>query len=790
MQYDGLDPRTPVLVGIGQVSEQLGGPGYRKRSPVQLAADAAQEALADSGAATEVTDAIDTVAGVRQFEASAPGMPAPLGRSDNFPRSVAARLGADPHRALLEITGGHSPQHLVNELAATIAAGESEVALVFGAEAISTAQALADAESEDRPDWSEQVGGQLEDRGYGMQGLASMHRSAHGLTDAPSQYALLENARRARLKQSREEYAASIGRLFAPFTKVAAANPHAAAPVERSAAELVTPTEANRPLADPYTRYLVARDKVNQGAAVLLMSVGAARRLGVPQERWVFLHGHADLRERDLMDRADLGSAPAAVTAARVALGMAGLSVDEVATFDFYSCFPVAVSAVTEGLGLKDDDPRGLTLTGGLPFFGGPGNNYSMHAIVETVHRARTAPGSFGFVGANGGFLSKYSVGVYSTAPAEWKPSDDADPQAELDAVPAPVEAKHADGWATIETFTVKYGRSGDTGIVIGRLERDGRRFVAMTQPGDTEMLDLLAAEQPVGERVFVRSFGYGNRVTTTARRMEELLPTPPLVLRDSYEHITVRRDGHLLEVTIDRPEVRNCLHPMANDELEHAFDCFFADPDLWVAIITGAGERAFCAGNDLRYSSSGKPMWVPKNGFGGLTHREGMTKPVIAAVNGYTMAGGFEIALACHLIVADATAQFALTEVRVGLVAGEGGAVRLPRALPPRVATEMLLTGRRMGAEEAQRWGLVSQVTEPGKALDAARELAARILEGSPAAVRSTLRLMTETAGIADTVAATRHPSAVLDEMFVSEDAIEGMLSFAQKRKPRWTGR
>ncbi|MFC8427958.1 acetyl-CoA acetyltransferase [Streptomyces sp. NPDC057253] len=789
MQYDGLDPRTPVLVGVGQVSEQLGSPGYRKRSPVQLAADAAREALADSGAATEVTAAIDTVAGVRQFEISAPGMPAPLGRSDNFPRSVAARLGADPRRAILEITGGHSPQHLVNELAGAIAAGRCEVALVFGAEAISTAQALTGAE--DRPDWSEQVGGQLEDRGYGMQGLASMHRSAHGLTDAPSQYALLENARRARLKQSRQEYAASVGRLFAPFTKVAAANPHAAAPVERSAAELVTPTGDNRLLADPYTRYVVARDKVNQGAAVLLMSVAAARRLGVPQERWVFLHGRADLRERDLMDRADFGSAPAAVAAARGALDMAGVGVDEVATFDFYSCFPVAVFAVTEGLGLKEDDPRGLTLTGGLPFFGGPGNNYSMHGLAETVHRARSAPGSFGFVGANGGFLSKYSVGVYSTAPAEWKPSNDADLQSELDTVPAPVEAKHADGWATIETFTVKYGRSGDkTGIVIGRLERDGRRFVAMTQPGDTEMLDLLVAEQPIGERVFVRSFGYGNRVTATPQRMEQLLPTPPLVLRESYEHITVRRDGHLLEVAINRPEVRNCLHPMANDELEHAFDCFFADPDLWVAIITGAGEQAFCAGNDLRYSSSGKPMWVPKNGFGGLTHREGMTKPVIAAVNGYTMAGGFEIALACHLIVADATAQFAFTEVRVGLVAGEGGAIRLARALPPKVATEMLLTGRRMGAQEAHRWGLVTEITGPGKALAAAREMAARILEGSPAAIRSTLRLMTETAGITDTVAATRHPSAVLDELFVSEDAIEGMLSFAQKRKPRWVGR
>jgi acetyl-CoA C-acetyltransferase len=137
---------------------------------------------------------------------------------------------------------------------------------------------------------------------------------------------------------------------------------------------------------------------------------------------------------------------------------------------------------------------------------------------------------------------------------------------------------------------------------------------------------------------------------------MDVLFPPQPLVLRDRYDHVLVRRDGHLLEVTINRPEARNSLHPMANDELDHIFDAYFADDELWVAILTGAGDRAFSAGNDLIYSASGKPMWVPKNGFGGLTSRPHMTKPVIAAVNGYAMGGGCEIALACHLVVADAT--------------------------------------------------------------------------------------------------------------------------------------
>ncbi|MBJ7450810.1 MAG: acetyl-CoA acetyltransferase [Blastococcus sp.] len=515
MTLADLDPRTPVLVGVGQSSERIDQPGYRGLSAVDLAAAAVREALADTGVAPDVVAAaVDTVAGVRQFEISTPGATAPLGRSDNYPRSVAGRVGAAPRRAVLEVVGGQSPQHLVNEFAATIAAGDAEVVLLFGSEAISTARHLAAAA--DRPDFTEHAEGDLEDRGWALDGLFPPRAGEHGVTGAPVMYALFENARRARLGVPRGEYDRAMGELFAPFTRVAAGNPHASAPVERDAVELVTPTQANRPIADPYPRYLVSRDQVNQGAAVLLVSVAAARRLGVPEEKWVFLHGHADLRERDPLDRADLGSSPASVLAARHALEVAGVGVDDVATFDFYSCFPIAVSTTAvDGLGLAPDDPRGLTLTGGLPFFGGAGNNYSMHAIAETVQRARTAPGTVGFVGANGGMLSKYSVGVYSTAPVAWRPDDSRALQAEVDGWPAPAQAARADGWATIETYTVTHGRTGSrTGVVVGRLEADGRRFLARTDDGDDDVLGLLSTGEPIGQRVFARSTEGGNRVT------------------------------------------------------------------------------------------------------------------------------------------------------------------------------------------------------------------------------------------------------------------------------------
>ncbi|MEU8821966.1 acetyl-CoA acetyltransferase [Actinoplanes sp. NPDC048796] len=501
-----LPDSTPVIVGAGQVSERFGAPGYRGRSPADLAADAAREALDDAAVAASE---IDTIAGVRQFEISLPFSQAPLGRSDNFPRSVAARLGAAPYRAVLEVGGGQSPQHLVNEFAAAIAAGDARVVLLTGAEAISTVERLA--RSDDRPDFTEHAPGSLEDRGFGLDGIVDLSHFPYGLTDTPAYYALFENARRARLGLSRSAYAAAMGELFEPFTRIAAGNPHAAAPTVRSAAELVTVSEANRPIADPYTRYLVAREKVNQGAAVLLMSLAAARRLGVPKEKWVFVAGHADLRERDLLARADLSASPAAVTATRHALDLAGIDMDGLGSMDLYSCFPVPVFAITDAFGLSPDDPRGLTVTGGLPFFGGAGNNYSMHAIASTVSRCRAEQGSHGFVGANGGMMSKYSTGVYTATPVAWRPSDSQKLQAELDARPAPGEATSASGPAVIETYTVKHDRTGDrTGIVIGRLESDGRRFLAH---GD-DILDLLTEGEPIGTRVIARTGDDGNRVT------------------------------------------------------------------------------------------------------------------------------------------------------------------------------------------------------------------------------------------------------------------------------------
>lgn len=780
---------TPIVVGVGQFTERLDSPEYRGLSPSDIAARAAFRACDDALGIGKLRESIDAIATTRTFEDSTP-LPAKFGKTNNFPRSIAKRLEINPALALWEKAGGNSSQQLINGFCERLAAGQVKMALVVGAEAISSVRHLS-SKGETR-DWSEVVEGSVEDHGWGVAGLMTRYNMLHRLAGAPPGYGLFENARRARLGLSRKAYALEMGRLFAPFCKVAEANPYSSSAQHAySAVDLITVGERNRMIADPYPQRLVARDQVNQGAAVLLTTVGLARSLGIPESKWVFLHGYADVAEREIMERADLSASPAARMACTAALQKAGIGVDEVSYFDFYSCFPIPVfNAACDGLGLSPDDPRGLTVTGGLPFFGGPGNNYSMHAVATIVEKLRANPGAYGFVGANGGFMSKYSAGVYSTRPREWSVCDSKPLQAVIDALPAPELAVEADGPAKVETYTVVYDKGVPSyAIVIGRLEASNRRFLANSLDGDQQTLQAMLDGDPLGRSIHVRSTAKGNRFAFSETRLNELLPAPERVLRENYEYVSVERRGHLLEVTINRPDVRNCLHPMANDELAQVFDVFEADPDLWVAILSGAGGEAFCAGNDLKYSASGKPMWVPKSGFGGLTGRQ-RTKPVIAAVNGIAMGGGTEISLACDIVVADEKAQFALSEVKVGLIAGAGGLVRLPRQIPKKIANELILTGRRIGAEEMHSYGLVNRVVPAGTALDGARAIAAEILEASPTSVRLSMQVMNEADEFASEIGAVRHPTSAIDDLLTSEDMIEGPLAFAQKRKPVWKNR
>ena len=257
-------------------------------------------------------------------------------------------------------------------------------------------------------------------------------------------------------------------------------------------------------------------------------------------------------------------------------------------------------------------------------------------------------------------------------------------------------------------------------------------------------------------------------------------------------EFCLTERDGHVLTVTINRPEVMNALHPRANAELAEVWDEFAADPEMWVGIITGAGDRAFSAGNDLKHQASGGDMsGMPASGFAGLTSRFDLDKPVIAAVNGVAMGGGFEIALACDIIVASDKATFALPEPRVGLAALAGGLQRLPRMIPLKQAMGMILTGRRVDAAEGKELGFVTDVVPHDQLMEEAKRWSAMILECSPVSVRASKQTVMRSLDIPSLEESTKlgqYPA--IGDLLRSEDFIEGPLAFAQKRPPEWKGK
>lgn len=257
-----------------------------------------------------------------------------------------------------------------------------------------------------------------------------------------------------------------------------------------------------------------------------------------------------------------------------------------------------------------------------------------------------------------------------------------------------------------------------------------------------------------------------------------------------THQYCQVQDEGRLRIITLNRPEVMNALHADAHEELSAVWDEFAASPDLWVAIVTGAGERAFCAGNDLKVQAAGKRRPGPPTGFAGLTARYDLDKPVIAAVNGIAMGGGFEIALASDLIIAAENALFALPEPRVGLIAGAGGVHRLPRMIGQKQALGMILTGRRVPAREGLSLGFVNEVVPEGQALEGAKRWAAQILECSPLAVRASKQAVY--AGLDQPTLrqaiGTIYPAQ--QRNIDSEDYIEGPRAFAEKRKPDWKNR
>jgi enoyl-CoA hydratase/carnithine racemase len=262
----------------------------------------------------------------------------------------------------------------------------------------------------------------------------------------------------------------------------------------------------------------------------------------------------------------------------------------------------------------------------------------------------------------------------------------------------------------------------------------------------------------------------------------------------DVTEFCRVERDGHVLVVTLDRPRVLNALHRAASDELDQVWTRYEADPELRVAILTGAGDRSFSAGYDMREPAedrTGSAFLAHRHprGLGALTLRYDLSKPLIAAVNGFALGGGLELALACDVIIAAEHAEFGFPEPRVGRMALEGGMHRLARHVPLKIAMGMLLTGRRVSAQEAYRIGLVNEVVSLADLLPAARRWAGQILECAPLSVQATKEAVMVALGLPLPAAVALVPSAMARALD-SEDQVEGVNAFRERRAPRWSGR
>ena len=257
-----------------------------------------------------------------------------------------------------------------------------------------------------------------------------------------------------------------------------------------------------------------------------------------------------------------------------------------------------------------------------------------------------------------------------------------------------------------------------------------------------------------------------------------------------ALEFCTTRREGNILVVTLNRPDVHNAMHAPMHHELSRIWDDFAADPDLWVAVLTGAGDKAFSAGNDLKYTAQGGSMAAPETGFAGLSLRLDLLKPIVAAVNGVAMGGGFETALCCDIILASETARFALPEVKVGFFAAAGGIQRLSRQIPRKLAVEMFLTGRQVGAAEGQRLGFVNEVLPPDRLMERAMEVASAIAAVSPSSVRASLRVLRAMDDMEDLRSSLLFSREVMADLRETEDFREGVTAFVEKRQPKWMNR
>jgi len=505
--------RVPVVVGGGQVTNREEDP-LAAPDPFALMEEAARRAAASAtggdgkdGPARAGGASGDVLTGLTHcFMVHSLSL-----RHGDPAAELARRLGARKAEARCSGMGGSIPQWLVNRAAELVAAGDRPRVLIAGAEALATrrrARTLGVTLDWPTSDGWPETWPPLEPD----LGVHPVER-AHELVQATTMYALVESAVAHAAGHDPATHSRAVGDLMAGFNDVAVRNPLSWFPTHRDAAEIMTVTPDNRMICYPYPKYVNAVMDVDMGAAVIVTDAATARQWGLGPDEVAYLSGWADAHDLwYLSERPVLHRSPALAECARRALGSAGLTMDEVDGLDLYACFPSSVEVARDSFGIAPDDPRPLTLTGGLPYHGGPGSNYVTHAVANALAWVRHGRGDSALVHGNGYYLTKHSVGLYTRRPPTEPPRPPEKLQEFVDGLASPLvvepSAANAGTIGEIVAYTVPFDRDGAAAAAIGLVDVGGRRTVAR---GDSALTDALLEGDGVGTVVVLGESAAGN---------------------------------------------------------------------------------------------------------------------------------------------------------------------------------------------------------------------------------------------------------------------------------------
>ncbi len=484
----------PIIIGVGQMthkSEDFLHPLHAMKTAVKRAADDAE--------CNDLIQNADALHVVNIF----------TWNYRKAPRLLSEILDTNP--ALKEYTtiGGDTPQWLVNRVADNLASGKSEIAILTGCEVMhSVKNAIAAGKPPEgfRDSFIDitPIGDESEVILIGNERFGNSAFELDHFVDMPVRvYPLIENALRAKEGLTIKKQQENLGKFGETFSAVAAKNRYAWSQNLLTAAQVIIPSPQNRMISFPYTKLLNANVYVDQAAALIMTTPQAARRLGIPEEKWVYIHGGQDAHDIwFISEREDIADSPAINACVQDAFQQAEITLGDIGFFDFYSCFPCMPRLYRHVLGIENDDPRPMTLTGGLPYFGGPGSNYAMHSVAEVVNRCRIESNKFGLITSNGWYCTKHSTGVYSSQKpqSKWNRTPPALFQQQL-SLPKSLEIDQSpSGSFWVDSYTIWFDRQGEpeTGILIGRTE-SGKRTLAHTPAGNKDILHAMMQKEWIG---------------------------------------------------------------------------------------------------------------------------------------------------------------------------------------------------------------------------------------------------------------------------------------------------